>query len=301
MDVEITKLDGSKIKLSDIGVKVRDFIVSSIELRPTYAEIDGRNGHVDMGADYGSRNIDIPFLFKADDMHGVALKRDNLYDLIAGHEPFYVREMRRIKHHPGHVYEDKSDEREYKAHDYDNYFVGGKRYKVRLAGEINIEQTREYGFGEIALETTDLPFAESIGTTADIDREGLSAVQARWGAGMGLFADDGTLKYTHSSTSFRIYNAGNIAINPFDYELIIAINNASKGYELRNNTTGDVFKVIDDIAQGDLIIDKGTVTVNGLQALRATNKQFITLAPGWNSFTQNQPRAVAFDTRFYYR
>ena len=301
MDVEITKLDGSKIKLSDIGVKVRDFIVSSIELRPTYADIDGRNGHVDMGADYGSRSIVIPFLFKADDMHGVALKRDDLYDLIAGHEPFYVREMRRIKHHPGHVYEDKSDEREYKAHDYDNYFVGGKRYKVRLAGEINIEQTREYGFGEIALETTDLPFAESIGTTADIDREGLSAVQAKWGAGMGLFADDGTLKYTHSSRTFRIYNAGNIAINPFDYELIIAINNASKGYELRNNTTGDVFKVIDDIAQGELIIDKGTVTVNGLQALRATNKQFITLAPGWNSFTQNQPRAVAFDTRFYYR
>lgn len=301
MDAEVTKLDGSKIKLSDIGVKVRDFIVSSIELRPTYAEIDGRNGHVDMGADYGSRSIVIPFLFKADDIHGVALKRDDLYDLIAGHEPFYVREMRRIKHHPGHVYEDKSDEREYKAHDYDNYFVGGKRYKVRLAGEINIEQTREYGFGEIALETTDLPFAESIGTTADIDREGLSAVQAKWGAGMGLFADDGTLKYTHSSTSFRIYNAGNITINPFDYELIIAINNASKGYELRNNTTGDVFKVIDDIAQGELIIDKGTVTVNGLQALRATNKRFITLAPGWNSFTQNQSRAVAFDTRFYYR
>src|SRR5699024_9535239 len=195
-------------------------------------------------------------------------------DLIAGNELLYLREMRSIIYHPGHVYVDKSDRREYKSHDYDNYFVGGKRYKVRLAGEIRIDQEREYGFGEITLETTDLPFAESIGTTADIDREGLNAVQARWGAGMGLFADDGSLKYTHSALTFRIYNAGNIAVNPFDYELIIAVNNASKGYELRNNTTGDVFKVTEDIAQGELIIDRGTVTVNGLQALRATNKQF---------------------------
>ena len=61
MDVEITKMDGTKTKLSEIGVEVRDFIVSSIELRPIYSAIEGRSGHVNMGADYGARTITVPF------------------------------------------------------------------------------------------------------------------------------------------------------------------------------------------------------------------------------------------------
>ena len=301
MDVEITKMDGTRTKLSDIGVEARDFIVSSIELNPIYTAIEGRHGHVNMGATYGTRTITVPFYFKAGDLHGVALSRDELFGLVTDIEPFYIREMRRLKEHPGFICDDPTDTRKYKTNDYDNLFVGGKRYKVRLASSFDIEQVREYGFGELVFETTDLPFAESIGTTADIDREGLSSIQARWGVGMGLFADDGTLNYTHSGRTFRIYNAGNVAVNPFEQDLVIVVNNASKGYELRNNTTGDTFKVTEDIAQGELFIVKGVVTVNGLQALRATNKQFITLAPGWNDFTQNQARKVEFVFRFYYK
>lgn len=300
MDVEITKMDGTKTKLSEIGVEVRDFIVSSIEMRPIYSMIEGRSGHVNMGADYGARTITVPLYFKAGDLHGVALSRDELFGLVTEAEPFYVREMRRLKEHPGFICDDPSDERVYKVNDYDNLFVGGKRYKVRLASSFDIEQVYRYGFGELVFETTDLPFAESIGTTADIDREGINAVQARWGYGMGLTSDDESLRYTHSTTAFKIYNAGNVAVNPFEHDLKIMIEGVSSGYELENLTTGDVFKITESMS-GNLVIDGATVTNNGLQAFRKTNRRYITLAPGWNYIRQNRAIKTAWDFRFYYK
>lgn len=300
MDVEITKADGTKTKLSEIGVEVRDFIVSSIELRPIYSSIEGRSGHVSMGADYGARTITVPFYFKAGDLHGVALSRDELFGLVTDTEPFFVREMRRLKEHPGFICDDPSDDRVYKVNDYDNLFVGGKRYKVRLASSFDIEQIYRYGFGELVFETTDLPFAESIGTTADIDREGINAVQARWGFGMGLISDDESLRYTHSTTAFRIYNAGNVEVNPFEHDLKISIEGVSNGYELENLTTGDVFKVTESMS-GNLVINGATVTNNGLQAFRKTNRRYITLAPGWNYIRQNRAFKTTWDFRFYYK
>src|SRR5690625_4683540 len=145
MDVEITKMDGTKTKLAEIGVEVRDFIVSSIELRPVYSSIEGRSGHVNMGADYGARTITVPFYFKAGDLHGVALSRDELFDLVTDTEPFYLREMRRLKEHPGYICDDPSDDRIYKVNDYDNLFVGGKRYKVRLRSEEHTTELQSRG------------------------------------------------------------------------------------------------------------------------------------------------------------
>src|SRR5690625_931428 len=300
MDVEITKQDGTQAKLSEIGVEVRDFIVSSIELSPSYTTMEGRSGHVNMGADYGARTITVPFYFKAHDLHGVALKRDEIFGLVTDTEPFFVREMRRLKEHPGFICDDQTDTSEHREHDYDNYFVGGKRYKVRLASSFDIEQVYRYGFGELVFETTDLPFAESIGTTADIDREGISDISELWGFGMGLISDDESLRYTHSTSAFKIYNAGNVEVNPFEHELKIAIEGVSNGYELENLTTGDVFKVTESMS-GNLVIDGATVTHNGLQAFRKTNRRYITLAPGWNYIRQNRAVKTSWDFRFYYK
>lgn len=301
MDVEITKMNGSNTKLSDIGVEVRDFVVSSIEMDSSYTAIDGRSGQVDMSATYGSRTITIPVQYKSHDLHGVALDRDELFGLVSDIEPFYIREMRRLKEHPGIILcDDPNDTRKYKVNDYDNLFVGGKRYRVRLANAFSIEQIQRYGFGELVFETTDLPFAESIGTTSDIDREGISYISAKWGFGMGLQSVDETLRYTHNTRSFRIYNAGNVDIHPFEQDLKITVDGVSKGYELRNNTTDDTFKIMENMT-GNIEIDGATITNNGLQALRKTNKRYITLAPGWNVFTQNRASRVAFDFRFYYK
>jgi hypothetical protein len=283
MDVEITKLSGESFRLSERDITVRDFVVGSPTINPVYSQIEGRHGRVDMGATFGSRSISVPFYYKAEDIHDVALLRDELMGLAVSAEPFYIREMRRIIYGKG-----------------DNQYVSGKRYKVRLANPFEIDQQLEYGFGELRFETTDLPFAESIGTTADIDRDGITYDSELWSYGMGLLYSDEAQKYTHNTRSFRIYNAGNIPRHhPFEQELKITIRNASQGYQLSNKTTGDIFK-FNDQPNGSIVIDGPVITDAGLIAFRKTNGHFITLAPGWNDFEQNQDATVSFDFRFYY-
>src|SRR5690625_7272011 len=95
---------------------------------------------------------------------------------------------------------------------------------------------------------------------------------------MGLLYDNESHRYTHSARTFEIYNAGNVPIHPFQQELKISILGAGKGFELRNRTTGDVFRLTDQI-NGVIVIDGANITDNSIQALRKTNRQFITIAP----------------------
>ena len=83
-------------------------------------------------------------------------------------------------------------------------------------------------------------------------------------------------------------------------DLKIAIDGINGPYELNNETTGDVFKYTGSNS-GKLLLDGPSVTLGGLQAFRDSNKRYITLAPGWNTFTQTQAREVKFDFRFYYK
>ena len=283
MDVEITRLDGTSFRLSDYDVIVRDFIVGSVPVAGIYGTIEGRAGTVDYGADLGQRQITVPFYTEARDHSDYALLRDELFSLVVTRESFYVRELRRREYGKGN---DK--------------FIGGKRYLVRLSGEFSLEQTFRYGFGELALETTDLPYAESIGTTADIDKHGLLYSQELWSYGMGLSYDEETHKYTHNTNTFRIYNAGNVEVHPFEMDLKITVEGINGPYELKNETTGDVFKYTGSNS-GKLLLDGPNITLNGLQAFRDTNRRYITLSPGWNTFTQSQNKKVAFDFRYYYK
>lgn len=289
MDVRITKLTGEQFLLSDYDIVARDFMVSSMQITPYYKTIEGRNGTVDMGASYGSRTITVPFFMKAKDMLDYPLLRDLLYGFITDLEPFYIEELRRVVYGEG-----------------ESNLVGGKRYLVRLNNTIDPEQQFRYGFGELEFVTTDLPFAESIGTTQDIQRNGIDADSELWGFGMGLIADDESLIYTHETNEFRIYNAGNRPIHPFQQELKIKVTNAigSLNYlQLRNKTNNTLFKINEAVRDSQVIVFDGpNVTSNGLQYLRATNKQFIELEPGWNNFelTGASRARTEFDFRFYY-
>ena len=295
MDLEIAKMDGESFKLSDYGIQVRDFIVESIEIIPQYGTIEGRSGRVDYGANYGSRSITTPFYIRAHDMLDYPLLRDMLYSLVISRESFYIRELRRPTDKgycpDGGVYDD--------------VYVGGKRYKVRLANTINLDQQRIYGFGELVFETTELPFAESIGTSWDIATKGIKYSHDLWSYGMGLLYDEESHKYAHAKTEFSIYNPSDIAIHPFEQELMIKIGpayNSTEFFELENLTTGDLFRVNEGITNSEVVIDGANITINGLQALRKTNRKFISLAPGWNEFkTRGASSArVEFHFRFYY-
>lgn len=298
MDVQITKKNGESFTLEQFDILVKDFIVSSIPLESEYGKVEGSNRNIDYGATYSTRTITVPFVLRARDLMDFPLLRDVLFGLVNDTESYYIREMRRAKK-LSYAFVDPSEPPKMDD-DSINQFVGGKRYLVRLQNTFDIEQIEKDGEGELVFETTELPFAESVGTTKDIDEDGITYDSELWSYGMGLLYDDESHKYTHSSRSFRIYNAGNIPRHhPFEQKLKITIQDASKGYELKNKTTGDVFKFNEEI-NGTIVIDGPNVTDSGLRAFRKTNHQFITLVPGWNEFEQNQSATVSFDFRFYY-
>src|SRR5699024_7344709 len=129
---------------------------------------------------------------------------------------FYIRELRRAEYQAYNFTEVTGEASNNQRTD--NKFVGGKRYKVRLTNAIELEQMLTVGEGEMVFETTELPFAESIGTTADIDRNGISANDELWGFGMGLIDSD-EMKYTFINDQYPwVYNAGNVQVHPFQQD-----------------------------------------------------------------------------------
>ena len=298
MDLQINKKNGESFTFEEHGVIVKDFIVSSIPLISNYSRVEGSDRQLDNGVEYGSRTIRVPIHAQSYDLADFPLLRDKLFSLVTGKESFYIREMRRVKK-LAYAFVDTNEPARMDS-DTDNRFVGGKRYLVRLQNVLEINQIELSGEGELIFETTELPFAESIGTTQDLDRNGLTYDSELWSYGMGLLYDDESHQYTHSNATFQIYNAGNAEVHPFEQDLKVTIAGASNGYELTNITTGDAFQLIEQ-PSGLIELDGANVTDNGLQALRKTNKQFITLAPGWNHFTQSNNATVSFDFRFYYK
>lgn len=304
MDVEITKMNGDSFRLSEYGVTVQDFNVGSVPVTGIYGTVEGRSGTIDYGADYGQRSISVPFYTKANDFADYPLFRDKLFEIVVSREPIYIREMRRTTY--GSVYGIGSD-------DDGDKFVGGKRYKVRISGTYNLDQQFLYGFGELAFETVETPFAESIGTSMDVHNGGITTDPALWGFGMGLIDDPLSHRYVRTfgedngDSRTRIYNPSNITVKPFEHELKITVDGVrmqgSDMFQITNHTNGSRFRVNVPILGSDVIIyDGANVTKNGLSFLRNTRKDFIELSPGWNTLELYYASLVSieFDFRFYY-
>ena len=268
-DNEMNKLDFPD------GVKPLDIFISSINKERETSRVEGSHLKRDNGFVYGERDIELDLWMKAHDTEDYRLLRDKVYALFD-----------RV----GYISEE---------------YQKGKRYKVNVDDQYipeRIEGTRMFAEAKIVCTTDGLPFAESIATTSLIDKNGVSTNDALWGYGMGIIADDESQQYTHTSSKFRIYNAGNVPIHPFQQDLKIEISGVTgKNFEMRNVTTGDVFKVTDNLKSSDVVVlDGHEIKINGLQALRKTNRKYISLAPGWNEFRLNRTAKVIFDFRFYY-
>ncbi|WP_200415935.1 phage tail domain-containing protein [Virgibacillus salexigens] len=148
------------------------------------------------GVDVEQRPIEVTFESKAFDYLDYQLLRDELYSILGFDKPMYLVDIRQP----------------------------GKRYKVVL--ESSFTPTRNNatnGTYTVPFTTEETPYAESIGTTQDIQLNGIDADSELWGFGMGLIANDESLIYTHETNEFRIFNAGNRPIHPFQQELKITI------------------------------------------------------------------------------
>ncbi|KXY10975.1 phage tail family protein [Bacillus sp. FSL K6-0067] len=278
MDIETTlgttvqRLDGKVYKLEEIGIITRDFNPSSPSPKHNSEEMEGRNGAIDFGTVYEPRKINCSFYLKAYDMWDYALLRDEVFKIFDSRQPFYIIDARNP----------------------------GKRWQVKCNGSYDIEQQRMYGFFEIDFITVKLPFAESIGTTMD----DFTFDSNLWQIGQGLIAED--LKYTHNTTSFRIYNAGHVTIDPKEIPLKIKYKGKSNNLTITNNTTGDIWNYT-----GSTTTERDVITLDGVRAYRNvlgsifknTNWGLITLKPGWNDFELTGATGdfkIEFDFRFYY-
>jgi len=262
------------------GVTHLDIFISSIGKERYSRKIEGSNESVYYGFTYNSRNIELYMLLKSYDTEDYRLQRDAVYDMF---------------HHTDRIYVSES-------------YQKGKRYLISV-DEVYIPERapRNQKVSDVTIRCTKLgiPFAESIKTTSDIDKNGLNYGDG-WHYGMGLLYDEDSHRYTHTGTSFKIYNAGNKPIHPFEQDLKIEISDVigSGGYlELKNITNGSAFRVNESVSSSQkIILDGPNITNNGLQYLRKTNKQFIELSPGWNEFiiTGATSAKVKMDFRFYY-
>jgi hypothetical protein len=110
--------------------------------------------------------------------------------------------------------------------------------------------------------------------------------------------------YTHSTTSFKIYNAADgVTIDPRVVPLLITFTGASTNLQIKNLTTGDVW------AYTGTTTASNTIKLDGIRSLKNntsifanTNHQVITLAPGYNDFQivgATGSFTISFSFRFY--
>src|SRR5690625_2425617 len=149
-----------------------DIFISSIQLSRDIRNIEGVDGSVDYGSRYDTRQIDLTVKLDAKDTQDYRLLRDEVYAFFNVNDYFYISER----------------------------YQKGKRYKVKVTESFIPERHNKWVSSlDIPLEIVGLPFAESIGTTLDIEENGISANDEMWGFGMGLQSVDETLKYIHDT------------------------------------------------------------------------------------------------------
>lgn len=269
MELAIQRLNGALYNLADYGIQTLDFQIDAPAPRLLSETIEGRDGNVDLGATYDARQLRASFFMTAVDSTDFALVRNEVFRMFAGREAFYLIDSREA----------------------------AKRWLVRSNG-FSVEQLRA-AKGRFDVDfNAQSPFAESIGTTLSpmtFDAE-------LWQIGQGLNEDGLVFEFT--TATLRLFNAGDTTVDPRMYPLTITFTGASTNLKIRNNTTGDEWQYTGTTTASDsVVLDGIRSTKNGLSMFRDTNRQVISLAPGWNDFVitgATGALTINFSFRFYY-
>lgn len=268
-------------------IDTRGLITTSIDI-PSTNFINEWSGGEDgippmfSGATIQQKQIEVTIELIAHDYLDYQLLRDELYGIFNFNKSLYIVDKRQR----------------------------GKRHKVIMDSNFIPERHNLInGTAVIPFITCEPHFAESIGTTQDIEKNGVDANEGLWGFGMGLQSLDETYVYSFNvikNEQFGVYNAGNILVHPFSHELKITISNvigSTNHLELKNSN-GTLFRINEKVDKNQtIVLDGANVTSNGLVIdPRTTNRGFIQLNPQWNwlSIKGADSARVSFDFRFYY-
>lgn len=262
--------NGSTIDMArDLSVLVRSLVPGAPSPNIYYEKIEGTNGSIRTGKDFGIRSIKAECRLFAEDTDDFFLLRNKIVAALYKQSQFYII----------------TESEPY------------KRWKVEVSSSFDVDRIGTTGDFNIQFDCAD-GFAESLGTTLDpftFDAD-------RWLLGEGL--TDTVPSYTHKTASFSIYNAGDIPVDPIEMPLIIAYKGGSSNLAITNQTTGDVWKYSGTTSSGDtIVLNRVRATKNNISIFGNTNRKLITLAPGWNHFKLSGTSGsfeVSFNFRFYY-
>jgi phage-related protein len=263
MELTIQRIDGTLYNLADYGMQTLDFQVDAPVPRIQSEEIDGRDGLIVTDATYEGRSMRASFYVRVEEGGEFALRRNEIYRMFASREAFYVIDSREPN----------------------------KRWLVRSNG-FSIDQLAS-NKGRFNIEfTSPSVYAESMLTTLD---PSVAAAQ---------FTNYGSrlVAYTHTTSTFEIFNDSDIAIDPRVNSLRITFKGDSADVLIRNITTGDEWQYNGVTTQADTVVLEGIRALkNGASIFRDTNRRLITLAPGWNDFEVlgASDFEISFDFRYY--
>ena len=249
-----------------------DIFVSSIGKERHTEKVEGMPGEVNYGSSYTSRDVELTMWFKSKDTIDYRLLRDELYAYFDSYDYFYVIETNKPT----------------------------RALKIVIDENIQDKRINTY-YGEITInaKTIDNPFWVSLYTTKELNDSGYSALVEKYGLVDSIH--DTYQQYKFTERNFTVWNAGNVSVEPETMYLKITATDTNGVLEIRNKTTGDVFK-IDAEFGGDLVIDGMNTQLNGVNVFRDTNKRFINLATGKNDFEViGEFNDITIDFRFYYK
>jgi predicted phage tail component-like protein len=253
----------------DFSVLVRSFEIGSPRPEIATEKVEGAHGAIRAGKTWGARQLTAHCSFFANDTQDSSLLRNELYRTLMNLDEFYIV----VDAEPG------------------------KRWKAEVSGEFTPSKVGAYG--EFTVDFVCHPgFAESVGTTLDP----LTTDSEVWQFGLGLTLEE--TNYVPATSKFRIYNAGDVAVDPRIFPLLIQFSGVSTNLQIKNITTGDTWKYTGVTISGDTLkLDGVRSLLNETSVFGNTNRQLMTIAPGWNDFEitgASAPFGLAFDFRFYY-
>lgn len=260
--------NGNKINMESIGL-------FGLKLRipgPSYTTIketldDG--SIIILDKQLNPRQLVAEFMSKGIDYKDSLLLRDDLFRLLGNGEEMYVGESN----------------------------LSGKRWRVHFEDWEPERVSRRVFKVDIPLFCS-IGLSESVGTSLDE----LTFDIEKWQTGQGLETEEP--KYVHQTSSFKIFNAGDVPVDPRKRDLKIIFKGASTNLKITNNTTGEVWQFTGPSTVNDTIILDGVRSLkNGASIFGQTNKKLISLLPGWNDFTVSGASGsflITFDFRFYY-
>lgn len=273
----IETLDGKTYDFDEADIRTMKFLVSSPAPIHNFMRVEGMIGEIDTGTTFGPRDITVSLLIRANNRITFSLMRDEIFEVLLRKEPFFVTHKVQI----------------------------GKRWLVKVKDSFVIPQKFYSGLFDVQLIAI-RGCAESRATTKIINDKGLIN-EDLFSYGMGLeTVDDTELIYVHTGKTFKIFNAGNVEVHPFESDLNIEIKNvqgSSSNFELINRTNNSRFKINKPVASSEVWKINGPVIKrNSLMATRDTAKTFISLEPGWNTFEilGASSATVSFDFKYLY-